>query len=167
MSWLKWIRIVGILFWSICTLVTILVLFTEITFTSNGSNLIFIFTTTSGLPLILFLTASVPTYRRSFVICFFTLLAATAIGYKTSTFLYFGSGFKTQTITHRSLNDPEKRIEFQLEDFGALGYNRRTIIVTPIGCFLQQEDEINPDKFNYSNWKQVDEEINELGIKFP
>lgn len=165
MSSLKWIRIVGILFWSICTLVTILVLFTEITFTSNVSNLIFIFTTTSGLPLILFLTATKS--RQSLAIWFFLLAASTAIIYKSIDFISFGSGFKTQTITHRSLNDPEKRIEFQLEDFGALGYNRRTIIITPICCFLQQEQEIDPDKFDYSHWKQVDEEINELGLKFP
>jgi hypothetical protein len=126
---------------------------------------VFIFTTTSSLPLILFLTATESKHKRSFVIWFVSLLVATAIGYKTSTFLYFGSRFKTQTITHRSLNDPEKRIEFQLEDFGALGYNRRTVIVTPVCCFLQQEQEIDPDRFNYSNWKQVDEEVNEVGLK--
>ena len=164
---LKILRIMGISIWSICLILLVLVMYTKMAFTNHLFYPLFIFTTTSGLPLILFLTATVPKYKRSFVIWFFTLLAATAIGYKTSTFLYFGSGFKTQTITHRSLNDPEKRIEFQLEDFGALGYNRRTIIITPICCFLQQEQEIDPDKFDYSHWKQVDEEINELGLKFP
>ena len=162
---LKILRIIGISIWSICLILLLLVMYTKIAFTNHVLYPVFIFTTTSGLPLILFLTTSVPTFRRSFVIWFFTLLVATAIGYKTSAFLYFGSGFKTQTITHRSLNNPEKQIEFQLEDFGALGYNRRTVIVTPVCCFLQQEQEIDPDRFNYSNWKQVDEEVNEVGLK--
>jgi hypothetical protein len=167
MNWLKWIRIIGVLFWSICTLLTVLVLSTEITFTSDLSTLIFIFITTSGLPLILVLTTIEVRKQRAFIIWFFALITATTIGFRFNTFINFGSGFKTQTITHRSVSNPEKRIEFQLDDLGAFGYNKRTVIISRICCFLQMEQVIDPDSFNYSHWKLVDEDVNELRLKSP
>ncbi|MDH4472300.1 MAG: hypothetical protein QE487_06810 [Fluviicola sp.] len=164
---MKWIRIIGVLFWSICTIITVSVLLTEITFTGSLSTLIFIFITTSGLPLILLLSTIEVRKRRAFIIWFFALITVTTIGFRISTFINFGSGFKTQTITHRSVSDPEKRIEFQLDDLGAFGYNKRTVIVSRICCFLQMEQVIDPESFNYSHWKLVNEDVNELGLKFP
>lgn len=165
MNWLKLIRIIGIILWSTCSILLILVLVTKIAFTNHIYYPVFIFTTTSGLPLILLLTTIETKQKRDLLIWFLSLAASTAIIYNSRGIIYFGDGYKTQTITHRNNKNPEECIAFQMEDIGALGYKRRTIIVTPVCCFLQVEQEINPDSFNYSKWKQVDEEINELGLK--
>lgn len=54
---------------------------------------------------------------------------------------YF-SPYKTQTIIYRNKEDKSIMIEFQMQDVGALGYNRRTVKVEQ-GIFFDFVSEIN------------------------
>lgn len=76
----------------------------------------------------------------------------------------WGSGWKTQTITHRKINNSDIRIEFQMEDIGAFGYNRRTVEVRSLTPFFQLVKEA-PQNLSETEWKEVNEDVNELGLK--
>jgi hypothetical protein len=71
-----------------------------------------------------------------------------------------GSGFKssckTQTIIYRSKSDSATRIEFQMQDIGAFGYNSRTVKVSP-GYFFDSVQEIDIAGIDTLNWIKVDE----------
>ncbi|MBC7450661.1 MAG: hypothetical protein H7259_04150 [Cytophagales bacterium] len=43
----------------------------------------------------------------------------------------FDSGWKTQTILYRNKQNHNVRIEFQMEDVGALRYNKRMVRIDP------------------------------------
>jgi len=79
-------------------------------------------------------------------------------------FWYVGSPYKTQTILYRSALNAKITVEFQMQDAGALGYNRRVVQVTP-GIFFDSVEPIDTSIFHGSDWNWVNEEVNELGLK--
>ena len=74
--------------------------------------------------------------------------------------------FQTQTIMYRNKDNRNLRVEFQMQDMGAFGYNRRTVIVEP-GTFFDTTKPIDVRKLDKNEWVLVDEEVNELHIIFP
>jgi hypothetical protein len=74
------------------------------------------------------------------------------------------SPYKTQTVMYRSKTNPDIRIEFQMQDIGAFGYNERIIKISP-GYFFDSTQEIDVKEIDTLNWAKVDEYVNELGLK--
>ena len=125
-------------------------------------------------PLIAYIFFTVPMYallfhfysldklkKKGFFIGVFAVLVF-ILGY--AFFPRWGSGWETQTITHRKINNSDIRIEFQMEDIGAFGYNRRTVEVKPLTPLFQLIKEA-PQNLSETEWKEVNEDINELGLK--
>ncbi len=98
-----------------------------------------------------------------------TLSLALVIGVLAILFFvtfFSGSGWKTQNILFRNKENSKIRIEFQMEDVGAFGYQRRIVKVEP-GLLFDSIDRIDTISLNKADWKQVDELVNEMNLKFP
>jgi hypothetical protein len=82
--------------------------------------------------------------------------------------ILFSSGaWQTQTILYQHGHLNFKTVEFQMQDLGALGYNKRTVEVfylTP--CFMISWD-APCDIDKRIEWVKVDKDVNELGLKYP
>ncbi|NVK04631.1 MAG: hypothetical protein HWD92_07400 [Flavobacteriia bacterium] len=82
-------------------------------------------------------------------------------------FLFAMNPYQTQDILYQHAEHEDVRIEFQMQDVGALGYNRRRVIVeyyTPLFMITHPlPDGFEPEQ----DWIPVNEFVNELGIKFP
>ena len=76
--------------------------------------------------------------------------------------IFCSSAWKTQIIIYQNKLDSSKKVEFQMLDIGFAGYERRTTEVNYITdwFFISKEEGI----YN-SDWKKVNMEVNELGLK--
>lgn len=60
-----------------------------------------------------------------------------------------------------------KTVEFQMQDIGALGYNKRTVEVIYLTPLFMLTSEVPCDIDKRDEWIKVDKDINELNLKFP
>ena len=67
-------------------------------------------------------------------------------------------------MLYRHRTDPDRRIEFQLQDVGAFGWNKRYVEITP-GCLFDEIREIDIEGIDTLVWRPVDEGINEAELK--
>ncbi|WP_188221194.1 hypothetical protein [Flavobacterium pokkalii] len=82
--------------------------------------------------------------------------------------LYFSTGaWRTQTILYQNGHLSFKTIEFQMQDVGAFGYNKRTVEVFYLTPLFMITSEVPTDIEKKVEWIKVDKEVNELGLKFP
>jgi hypothetical protein len=82
--------------------------------------------------------------------------------------LYFSTGaWRTQTILYQNGHLTFKTIEFQMQDVGAFGYNKRTVEVFYLTPLFMITSEFPTDIDKRIEWVKVDKDVNELGIKFP
>jgi hypothetical protein len=82
--------------------------------------------------------------------------------------LYFSTGaWRTQTILYQNGHLTFKTIEFQMQDVGTFGYNKRTVEVFYLTPLFMITSEVPTDIDKRIEWVKVDEEVNELGLKFP
>jgi hypothetical protein len=82
--------------------------------------------------------------------------------------LYFSTGaWRTQTILYQNGHLTFKTIEFQMQDVGAFGYNKRTVEVFYLTPLFMITSEVPTDIDKRKEWVKVDKDVNELGIKFP
>jgi hypothetical protein len=82
--------------------------------------------------------------------------------------IMFSSGaWQTQTILYQNRHLSFKTVEFQMQDVGALGYNKRTIEVFYLTPLFMITSKIPNDIEKRVEWVKVDEDVNELGLKFP
>jgi hypothetical protein len=72
--------------------------------------------------------------------------------------------WKTQTILYNHGHFKFKTIESQMQDKGALGYNRRIVEVTKLAGFLRIIEPVDTAKVGLP-WIKVDKDINELKLK--
>lgn|SRR5690554_3805932 len=72
--------------------------------------------------------------------------------------------WKTQTILYEHGHLKNKTIEFQMQDKGALGFNRRIVEVTRITGFINYVEPIDTSKVTLP-WLKVNKDINEIGFK--
>jgi hypothetical protein len=80
--------------------------------------------------------------------------------------IFCSTSWKTQTIVYQNKLDDSKKVEFQMLDKGALGYRRRTIEVNYMTDWFFISSPYTEEIFNSdSDWKKVDKEVNELGLK--
>lgn len=84
--------------------------------------------------------------------------------------LNWGGDWQTQTIKYEHVTWPNRSIEFQMQDVGSLGYNRRTVDRTKLLPFVDWVIPIKePNGFQADSvsWKKVDIHVNELGLILP
>jgi hypothetical protein len=81
--------------------------------------------------------------------------------------LFSTGAWQTQTILYQNGHLSFKTVEFQMQDVGALGYNKRTIEVFYLTPFFMTTSEVPNDIDQRVEWIKVDKEVNELGLKFP
>ena len=72
--------------------------------------------------------------------------------------------WKTQTIIYKHGHLNFKSIEFQIQDNGTLGYNRRVVEVTKLLGFLRIIESVDTNKVGLP-WIKVNIDINELQRK--
>ncbi len=94
-----------------------------------------------------------------------TLIGILAIG---PIKIIFSSGsWKTQKVIYQNGHLNFKKVEFQMQDIGALGYNKRTVEVTYLTDLFMIVRPVRKDINECVEWVKIDKEINELGLKFP
>ena len=81
--------------------------------------------------------------------------------------LFSAGAWRTQTILYQNGHLSFKTVEFQMQDVGALGYNKRTVEVFYLTPFFMITSEVPKDIDKRVEWVKVDKNINELGVKFP
>lgn len=100
-----------------------------------------------------------------------TLIVSTAV---FALFLIFNryldlrGDWKTQTVIYTNNHLYNRTIEFQLQDKGALGYNRRTIDrikLFPFVSWTKKLTDENLKNIDSLTWKKVNINLNEQGLK--
>lgn len=82
--------------------------------------------------------------------------------------LMWASGaWQTQTVLYKKRNSGFQKVEFQMQDVGALGYNRRTVKVFYLTPFFIITSAVPSHIENDTAWENVNEDVNELQLKFP
>jgi hypothetical protein len=81
-------------------------------------------------------------------------------------YLFSMASWNTQTVLYEHECFGSKRIEFQMQDIGALGYNKRYVSVTYITNWFMIATEIDPDESIEGEWIKVDKHVNELDIVY-
>ncbi|MBX2930881.1 MAG: hypothetical protein KF781_02910 [Chitinophagaceae bacterium] len=80
----------------------------------------------------------------------------------------FSSGsWRTQAILYQNGHLTFKKVEFQMQDIGALGYNKRIVEVIYLTPLFMLTSEVPNDIDKRVEWIKVDKDINELYLKFP
>ena len=77
------------------------------------------------------------------------------------------STWKTQTVEMINENRGNHKVEFQMKDIGALGYAKRNAEVYYLTKYFYLVLSENYDERNFigADWKRIDENINEIGLK--
>lgn len=98
--------------------------------------------------------------------CILTISTFSYVVYKRGVlnYLFSISSWNTQTIIYQSKNSINKRIEFQMKDVGAHGYNKRHVKVTYLTTWLMLTEEVDPEQDFGTSWQKVNKNVNELGI---
>lgn len=80
---------------------------------------------------------------------------------------YSSSAWKTKKVLYQNGHFDFKKVEFQMQDVGALGYNKRTVEVTYLTSLFMIINPVEKDIDNRVEWVKVDKEVNELELKSP
>jgi hypothetical protein len=81
-------------------------------------------------------------------------------------YLFSTESWNTQTVLYKHGHFESKRIEFQMQDVGALGYNKRYVSVTYVTDWFMITEEVDPAKIFSGEWIKVDKNVNELEIVY-
>jgi len=96
---------------------------------------------------------------------FLTLIGILTIG--PMKIIYSSGSWKTQKILYQNGHLDFKKVEFQMQDVGALGYNKRTVEVIYLTDLFMIISPVEKDIDKRVEWVKIDKEINEHGLKFP
>ncbi|NVK73282.1 MAG: hypothetical protein HWE24_07370 [Oceanospirillaceae bacterium] len=81
--------------------------------------------------------------------------------------VFSSSAWRTQKVIYQNEHLSSKKIEFQMQDVGAFGYNRRTVEVTYLTDLFMIVRPAEIDVDENDDWVRIDQEVNELELKFP
>lgn len=81
-------------------------------------------------------------------------------------YLFSTSSWNTQIILYENENSKFQKVEFQMQDIGALGYNNRYVRVTYLTPWFMLTEIINPENKMGEEWIRVDKNSNELEIMY-
>ncbi len=91
---------------------------------------------------------------------------AIVVKYDALNILFSSGSWKTQTIVYENKSDNSKRVEFQMQNVGALGYNKRTVEVNYITGLFMIIKPVEKDIDENENWKKVNKDVNEHELKY-
>ena len=80
-------------------------------------------------------------------------------------FLLSKAAWKTQDILYQNGHLSFKTVEFQMQDVGAFGYNKRTVEVLYLTPLFMITYQVPYDIEKRVEWVQVDKYVNELELK--
>lgn len=122
-----------------------------------------------GTPLTLILNAWVIKTRNGKIIgtVFPTIVLILIVVVGPMKILFSSGSWRTQTILYQNGHLSFKTVEFQMQDVGAFGYNKRTVEVFYLTPFFMITSEVPNDIDKRVEWVKVDKDVNELGLKFP
>ncbi|MCK0158942.1 hypothetical protein MWU65_17275 [Cellulophaga sp. F20128] len=101
----------------------------------------------------------------SSVLPFLTLIGILTIG--PMKIIFSSRSWKTQKILYQNGHLDFKKVEFQMQDVGALGYNKRTVEVIYLTDLFMIVSPVEKDIDKRVEWVKIDKEINEHGLQFP
>ena len=81
--------------------------------------------------------------------------------------VFSSSAWKTQKVIYQNGHLNFKKVEFQMQDIGTLGYNKRTVEVIYLTDLFMLVNPVEKDIDDRVEWIKVDKEVNELRLKFP
>jgi hypothetical protein len=153
-------------FWIIWTLISLLILgtlATDIEITNGLIKKVLVYIFIFGL-------VKIVTIKRSWTLTRTLTLSSVAFGLFLIFSLYtdLRGDWKTQTIIYKNNHLSNRTIEFQLQDKGALGFNRRTVDrlkLFPFVSLTKKLTEENLKKIDSLTWNRVDINVNEQGFK--
>lgn len=147
--------------WFLLIIIFIISLFTKLEIKYNTiRNIGFIALITEVILLVLkLLKIKISSSIKTFVVFISTIFLGILINY----FEWTGS-WKTQTIIYKHGHLNFKTIEFQMQDKGALGYNRRIVEVTNLFYFARIIEPVDTSKVDLP-WIRIDKDVNELKLK--
>lgn len=106
--------------------------------------------------------------RKSIIWLVFPIIMLALCLYVGPKIILFHTGaWRTQTIKYKNAHLSFKTVEFQMQDVGALGYNKRTVEVLYLTPLFIISHEVPSDIERRNEWIKIDKEINELGLKSP
>ncbi|KAB7530794.1 hypothetical protein F8C76_04660 [Flagellimonas olearia] len=74
--------------------------------------------------------------------------------------LYSSSAWETQKVLYQNGHLDFKKVELQMQDVGALGYNKRTVEVTYLTDLFMMISPVEKDIDNRVEWVKVNKEVN-------
>ncbi|MCR9262974.1 MAG: hypothetical protein NXH86_02395 [Flavobacteriaceae bacterium] len=74
--------------------------------------------------------------------------------------VYSSSAWKTQKVLYENGHFDFKKVELQMQDVGALGYNKRTVEVTYLSDLFMIVGPVEKDIDNRVEWVKVNKEVN-------
>ena len=80
--------------------------------------------------------------------------------------LFSAGAWRTQEILYQNAHISSKKVEFQMQDKGALGYNKRTVEVTYLTSLFTISRPVNSNTAKSLEWIRVDKDVNELRLKY-
>ena len=96
------------------------------------------------------------------------LILVAFIVVKGPTLILFSTGaWQTQTILYQIEDLKFNMVELQMQDNGAMGYHKRTVEVVYLTNLFIIVKEVPDNIDKRAEWIRVNEDINELGLKFP
>lgn len=81
--------------------------------------------------------------------------------------LFSIGAWRTQTILYQNGHLSINTVELQMQDVGALGYNKRTVEVFYLTPFFITTKVAPSDIYKSVEWVKVDKDVNELELKYP
>lgn len=151
--------------WMLMTGIVALTFFTPFEFTSPILACVLLVFSIIGLPLFFWMYTSDKTAKSKWRKWTFFLGTCTVLGISIARFFSWGSGYKTQTVVYKKIASSTVTIEYQMEDIGALGYNRRVVRITQVTPLLRFIAVTDTNEIDLSKWRKVEEFVNELGLK--
>ena len=80
--------------------------------------------------------------------------------------IHHKEAWKTQTVLYQNKHLTFNKVEFQMQDIGARGYNKRTVQVIYLTPYFILTHKVPNDIENKIEWLKIDKEVNELGLKY-
>ncbi len=94
------------------------------------------------------------------VIAFITIVTPVRV-------VFQAGNWNTQTVLYQNKHFQFKKIEFQMQDLGAFGYNKRTVEVTYITSLFMLVKPVSTEIKNNHEWQKVNIDVNELELTAP
>ena len=151
-------------FWILSGTVLLIQFFTPLELEYRQANYFLTLSTITFVPLVLWLRRR--TYQRGILTIVTSVVAVFGL---TAFYLNYdgGGSWRTQTILFEHRTNSLRTIEYQMQDKGARGYNRRIVKRTKVLPLLSWIVLTKTNDLSDTDWKKVNLEVNELGLKSP